>query len=89
MIWFTHVKGPLGTYVRITYTAILDIGFRNDLEKLAEIIKESTGYRTDILCRSSIDDLYTVSLTDPDAIDILNSVENENHDLCVLIVSAQ
>ncbi len=87
MIWFSHVKGPLGTYVRLTYTAILDIGDKESLSILSEAIRRSTSYRVEVLCIDDPDDLYRIALTDPDMVDTLSKVGRE--DKCVLVVSAQ
>ncbi len=87
MIWFSHVKGPLGTYVRLTYTAILDIGDRESLSILSEAIRRSTSYRVEVLCIDDPDDLYRIALTDPDIVDTLS--ESGRDDRCVLVVSAQ
>ncbi len=87
MIWFSHVKGPLGTYVRLTYTAILDIGDKESLSILSEAIRRSTSYRVEVLCIDDPDDLYRIALTDPDMVDTLSKAGRE--DKCVLVVSAQ
>lgn len=83
MIWFAHMRTPLGTSVRMGYTAVIDIGRRADLVRLAEALG---SYRVEILCRDSIDDLYRLSYLDPDAVDI---IENCGGDCCALVVSAQ
>jgi len=83
MIWFAHMRSPLGTSTRITYTAIIEVGRRDEVEALARSVE---GLRAEVVCGSSIESLYRLSTLDPDSVDILKRCGDE---CCALIVSAQ
>lgn len=83
MIWFAHMRSPLGTSIRITYTAIVEIGKREEIEALA---KNIDYLRAEVICGLGVDALYRLSLLDPDVVDIMRSCGDE---CCALVVSAQ
>jgi hypothetical protein len=77
------MRSPLGTSVRITYTAVVEIGRREEIEKL---VKNIEHLRAEVICGLGVDALYRLSLLDPDAVDVMRSCGNE---CCALVVSAQ
>ncbi len=83
MIWFAHMRSPLGTSVRITYAAVVEIGRREEIERL---VKNIEYLRAEVICGLGVDPLYRLSLLDPDVVDVMKSCGDE---CCALIVSAQ
>jgi len=83
VIWFAHMRSPLGTSTRITYTAIVEIGEKEEIERL---VKGIEYLRIEIICGLGHEAIYKISSLDPDAVDIMKSCGER---CCALIVSAQ
>ncbi len=77
------MRSPLGTSVRITYTAIVEIDRREEIERL---VKNIEYLRAEVICGLDVDSLYRLSLLDPDVVDVMKSCCGE---CCALVVSAQ
>jgi hypothetical protein len=77
------MRSPLGTSVRITYTAVIEIGRKEEMERL---VKDIEYLRAEVICGLGVDTIYRLSLLDPDAVDVIRSCGDE---CCALVVSAQ
>jgi len=77
------MRSPLGTSVRITYTAVIEIGRKEMMERL---VKDVEYLRAEVICSLGVDTIYRLSSLDPDAVDVIRSCGDE---CCVLVVSAQ
>jgi hypothetical protein len=77
------MRSPLGTSVRIAYTAVIMIGKKEEMERL---VKDIEYLRAEVICGLGVDTIYKLSLLDPDAVDVIRSYGDE---CCALVVSAQ
>ncbi len=69
--------------MRITYTAVIEIGRKEEMERL---VKDIEYLRAEVICGLGVDTIYRLSLLDPDAVDVIRSCGGE---CCALVVSAQ
>jgi len=83
MLWFSYVTGPNGVSIRVLYTAILDLGDKEYVERVKSLF-EREGLETKILCGDNLRDIYEVARLDPDLVDVI--YRNKQ---CVIVVSAK
>jgi len=82
-LWFNYTTGPNGVSIRILYTAIMDLGDREYIERIKPLF-EREGLETKILCGDNIQDIYEIARLDPDLIDVIYGSK-----LCVIVISAR
>jgi len=63
-MWFAYATGPLGTYVRVRWSYVVDLG-------LCEEVPGAGSLKT--LQASSVEDLMVISSVDPDLVDVLKN----------------
>jgi len=67
-VWFAFVKSPLGTNVRVSKAFIADVSSGNEGNKLLKD-KLCGVYDVEVLDASTLDNLYTTLILDPDIAD--------------------
>lgn len=72
-MWFAHAVGPLGTYVRVRWSYVVDLGLCGEAP--------GAGF-TRTLRADSVEDLMAVSSIDPDLVDVLKNSSQKA--VCVL-----
>ncbi|MEM0065484.1 MAG: hypothetical protein QXK66_02005 [Sulfolobales archaeon] len=77
-MWFAHVTGPLGTYVRVKWMYVVDI---EDCSK----VRDSADSQSLLLnlSKSKVDEIMIISSIDPDLVDLLKTSEKEH--VCVYL----
>ncbi len=72
-MWFAHAIGPLGTYVRVRWSYVVDL---NTCEEVS-----GAGFLK-TLQADNVEDLITISSIDPDLVDVVRNTPRRA--VCVL-----
>jgi hypothetical protein len=63
-VWFAYAIGPLGTYVRVRWSYVVDLS----------VCEESLGVESVRTIQvSNVEDLMVISSVDPDLVDVVKS----------------
>lgn len=75
-MWFAHVTGPLGVYVRVKWLYTVDV------EKCPDELGLGVSQGSTLsLSKDRIDDVIMISSIDPDLVDLLKTSEKDH--ICV------
>lgn len=67
-MWFAHVTGPLGTYVRVKWLYVVDV------ESCSDALGPGASQGSTLsLSKNRVDDIITISSVDPDLVDLLRT----------------
>ncbi|MEM1931517.1 MAG: hypothetical protein QXZ60_00395 [Sulfolobales archaeon] len=77
-MWFAHVTGPLGTYVRVRWMYVVDI---EDCSKVSDLAGSQSSLLN--LSKSRVDEIMIISSLDPDLVDIFKTSEKDH--VCVYL----
>lgn len=72
-MWFAYAIGPLGTYVRVRWSYVVDL---NTCEEVFEVESLKT------LQADNVEDLIAISSIDPDLVDVVKNTPQRA--VCVL-----